>query len=55
MQFGSPVRGKEAAARPPRGRMCEVEGCQTILSTYNSSSLCWLHTQPSYHHALSRP
>jgi len=54
VQFGPPDRGKETAARPPRGRMCEQIGCQTILSTYNSSDACWLHTPPAYRHALSR-
>jgi hypothetical protein len=41
--------------RPRRNRstrVCRVGGCDTILSTYNTSGACWLHTdprpQPSY-------
>ena len=52
--FGPPERGKKAADRSPRGRMCEQPGCETILSTYNASPVCWLHAPPAYRHALSR-
>jgi len=45
--FGTPSHGNEGSARPSRGRVCGQLGCTTILSTYNSSDLCWLHTQPS--------
>ena len=45
--FGSPERGKKAADRPPRGRMCVHIGCETVLSTYNPSDLCWLHAPPA--------
>jgi hypothetical protein len=54
VQLGSPARGKEASARPVRGRVCDEPGCQTVLSTYNASSCCWMHTQPSKVHPLSR-
>ena len=45
-----------ASQRRPRRnrshRVCRVVGCDTILSTYNTSGACWLHTdprpQPSY-------
>lgn len=53
-KVGSPERGREASTRPARGRMCEREGCSTILSTYNPSTTCWLHTEPAYRHALYR-
>lgn len=52
--FGPPERGKKAADRPPRGRMCAHHGCETLLSTYNTSEMCWLHAPPAYRHALSR-
>ena len=42
--FGRPDRGKETAARPARGRICAHEGCATVLSTYNATDICWLHT-----------
>lgn len=37
--------------RSPPGRVCDVEGCETILSTYNGSPSCWVHTLPEYPHA----
>ena len=43
-----------SASRASRGRMCEEFGCSTILSTYNSSSTCWLHTGPAHRHPLAR-
>jgi hypothetical protein len=52
--FGPPDRGKKAADRPPQGRMCEQQGCETLLSTYNAADRCWLHAPPAYRHALSR-
>lgn len=46
-----PVHGKKAMAKPderPRtygaGRVCSAEGCQTILSSYNPSAVCCLHS-----------
>jgi hypothetical protein len=54
VQFGTPQRGKEAAARPIRGRRCEYPGCPTVLSTYNSATTCWFHTRPSYGRPPSR-
>jgi hypothetical protein len=39
-----------ASARRPRRirsrRVCRVEGCETVLSSYNTSGACWLHTEP---------
>lgn len=33
--------------REPRtyraGRVCEADGCETLLSRYNRSDLCWQH------------
>lgn len=52
--FGTPERGKDAASRPERGRICDQDGCTTVLSTYNASGTCWLHTQPTTRHSLAR-
>ena len=49
-----PNAGRRRPTVPPRGRMCEQIGCETILSTYNASPVCWLHAPPAYRHALSR-
>ena len=52
-EFGTPSRGHEASTRPTHGRVCAKPGCTTILSTYNSASVCWLHTEPSRRPPLS--
>jgi hypothetical protein len=52
VQFGPPARGKGAASRATVGRMCDHAGCSTLLSTYNASTTCWLHTGPSTRHPL---
>ena len=48
----SAVHGKSAMANPddrPRtygaGRVCAADGCDTVLSSYNPSSVCCLHSQ----------
>jgi hypothetical protein len=53
-QLGTPDRGREARTRPAAGRPCTRAGCDTVLSTYNTSSTCFLHTDPSYKHPLHR-
>jgi hypothetical protein len=53
--FGAPKRGKEGSARPPRGRTCDEPGCATVLSTYNASDVCWLHTPPAFRNEPKRP
>lgn len=53
-QIGPPDRGREASSRAALGRVCDREGCSTILSTYNAASSCSLHITPSYRHALYR-
>jgi hypothetical protein len=44
-----------SSRRPRRARnhrVCREAGCETVLSTYNHSGACWVHTdpqpQPSY-------
>jgi hypothetical protein len=41
-----------AADVPAAGRVCTEPGCSTILSTYNKSMVCALHSVPEYRHAL---
>jgi len=48
----SAVHGKSAMANAderPRtyggGRICTADGCETVLSSYNPSSVCCLHSQ----------
>jgi len=53
--FGTPDRGKDAASRPEKGRPCAEPGCATVLSTYNRSITCYLHTVPTIRHAIQRP
>lgn len=50
--FGAPDRGKESSARAPRGRVCAQSGCRTVLSIYNKSTLCSIHQDRVYRHAL---
>jgi len=52
--FGPPGRGKDVASRAARGRACATPGCETVLSTYNASTTCWLHTASTYRHPLAR-
>ena len=47
VQFGIPER-KLAVVRSAYGRVCDRSGCSTVLSTYNASPSCWMHTMPSY-------
>jgi hypothetical protein len=52
-QYGTPGRGKAVTDRAATGRACEYPGCTTVLSTYNASPTCWLHTQPNLKHPLA--
>jgi len=52
MMLGTPGTGKSATPRAARGRPCADPSCSTILSTYNNSTTCWLHSQPITRHAL---
>jgi len=52
--FGTPGSGKDVAQRAERGRLCEDLTCTTVLSTYNKSATCYLHTTPTYKHPLHR-
>jgi hypothetical protein len=42
--------GGSVARRPARvsgERVCRADHCDTVLSAYNASGTCWLHTKPS--------
>lgn len=48
----SPTRGRFPERKPrkdeipdtyPTGRVCQTDGCGTVLSIYNGTSRCWLH------------
>ena len=54
VQFGMPDRGKRAETRASAGRPCHHDGCLTVLTTYNSGTMCWLHTDSQYKHPLAR-
>jgi hypothetical protein len=53
-QFGTPERGKSAASRPAQGRVCDHEGCATILSTYNATGTCFVHADAPRRPPLAR-
>jgi hypothetical protein len=52
--FGTPGTGKGVARRAERGRLCADPACSTVLSTYNTSATCYLHTVATYTHPLYR-
>ncbi|HEX9235978.1 MAG TPA: hypothetical protein VF972_06835 [Actinomycetota bacterium] len=43
IDYGTPMRGKRPAARRQPAE-CGFPSCTTVLSIYNSSSTCWMHT-----------
>jgi hypothetical protein len=45
--LGTPERGKRSVAREEKGRRCAALGCETVLSTYNRSQTCFVHTSPT--------
>jgi hypothetical protein len=53
VQYGVPLASKQAMRREQAGRRCEVPTCVTVLSTYNTSTTCWLHTTATRRHALA--
>jgi hypothetical protein len=53
VQYGVPRANKQALQRERAGRRCEVPTCETVLSTYNDSTTCWLHTTATRKHALA--
>jgi len=53
VRFGPPDGGAVKTKGAP-GRTCEHPACATLLSTYNPSPTCWLHTQAPVRHPLHR-
>jgi len=53
VQYGVPVANKQAVRRAQAGRLCEFPACEPVLSTYNSSTTCWLHTTATPRHPLA--
>ena len=41
--WGKPVSRANVVRSHPRGRVCAHEGCNTILSIYNSAPYCAAH------------
>ena len=39
------LRGGGQAPRFTAGRRCAVDGCRTILSSYNAGDRCWAHRE----------
>jgi hypothetical protein len=37
----------------PQGRVCGAQGCDTLLSIYNGSDFCWVHTAVSFRHVVN--
>jgi hypothetical protein len=46
VQFGLPVKSK-SHRRGALGRVCQADGCTTVLSIYNNSDDCSLHEHRS--------
>ena len=38
-------KAKPIEARGSRGRRCPEAGCTTLISVYNGSDRCWLHSE----------
>ena len=36
------------------GRVCEAEGCATVLSIYNSALFCWAHSPRKFGPSIAR-
>jgi hypothetical protein len=51
--YGAP--GPAAMARTEGKRECQAPGCTTLLSAYNSGTLCHRHEQPGVVRAGTSP
>ena len=47
-----PAVARVQISRLAAGRVCEHDGCRTVLSVYNRNSQCWVHEQPIRRTAL---
>jgi hypothetical protein len=46
MPLVAPRKGEVVPRYLPR-RVCTELACETVLSIYNASELCWLHERPT--------
>ena len=42
-----PPSAGSVVVREEKGRRCAALGCETVLSTYNRSATCFVHTSPT--------
>lgn len=54
VQFGLPTKGKSLKVSA-RGRVCQSDGCTTVLSIYNQAPDCSVHERRTLSRARSRP
>jgi hypothetical protein len=52
---GAPVARSERVRTYATGRVCSAEGCFTILSIYNPSRFCGVHSAPDRSSARRKP
>jgi hypothetical protein len=52
---GAPVARAERVRTYATGRVCAAEGCMTILSMYNPSRFCGLHSAPDRSSVRRKP
>ena len=48
IQFGPIEKKRKPEPQLTGRRVCDALGCTTVLSMYNSSRKCWMHTQPDF-------
>jgi hypothetical protein len=53
VRYGTPDARTSKTHEHRRGRRCDHAGCETVLSSYNSATTCWLHSSPAPKHALA--
>jgi hypothetical protein len=53
IEYGTANPGK-AQRQSAKGRSCEHPGCATVLSVYNESPTCWVHSAPSIRRTAPR-
>lgn len=53
-QYGRPDGRKNAKQQGSKGRLCQVPGCTTQLSVYNTDDHCYVHAVASFRHPQYR-
>jgi hypothetical protein len=54
VQFGIPSKGKTPKVSTS-GRVCQSDGCTTVLSIYNQATDCSVHERRTLSRARARP